>query len=71
MKKRYVEFADIVKEQLDRALTQEDTLDEMSRVLADCIKAGAYSTYSAAVIPRCLAKNCASAPAVSYQSMQL
>ena len=40
MKKRYVEFADIVKEQLDRALLQEDTLNEMSRVLADCIKAG-------------------------------
>ena len=33
MKKRYVEFADIVKEQLDRALLQEDTLDEMSRIM--------------------------------------
>ena len=40
MKKRYIEFSDIVKEQLDRALKQEDTLDEMSRVLADSIKAG-------------------------------
>lgn len=44
MKKRYVEFADIVKEQLDRALTQEDTLDEMSRVLAECIKAGGVTS---------------------------
>lgn len=37
MTKRYVEFVDIMKEQLDEALKQESILDECAKVLCDTV----------------------------------
>lgn len=40
MKKRYVEFADIMKEQLNQALQQEDILDQASEIMSDTVATG-------------------------------
>lgn len=37
MKKRYVEFAEIMKEQLDQALQQEEILDACAQILCDTV----------------------------------